>query len=78
MSSRVIPSSPELSKLADRQLRNWEMARQQRSRDSERSTSETVDFICLSRQVGAGGSKVAKLLGERLGWPVFDREVRQR
>ena len=30
--------------------------------------------IALSRQAGAGGTEVARRVGERLGWPVYDRE----
>jgi cytidylate kinase len=31
--------------------------------------------IALSRQVGARGNSVAKEVGTRLGWPVYDREL---
>ncbi|MCI0462236.1 MAG: cytidylate kinase-like family protein [Gemmataceae bacterium] len=31
--------------------------------------------IALSREAGAGGREVARELGARLGWPVYDREL---
>ncbi len=31
--------------------------------------------IAVSREAGANGSAVARALGERLGWPVYDREL---
>jgi cytidylate kinase len=31
--------------------------------------------IAISRQAGAGGAAVAQAVGERLGWPVYDREL---
>lgn len=34
-----------------------------------------IDLITVSREVGAGGSDVARLLGERLGWSVLDRDM---
>jgi cytidylate kinase len=34
--------------------------------------------IAISRQTGAGGTTLARELGQRLGWPVFDREILQR
>jgi cytidylate kinase len=34
--------------------------------------------IAISRQAGAGGTTLARALGERLGWPVFDRELLQQ
>jgi cytidylate kinase len=33
--------------------------------------------IALSREAGAGGSAVARKVGEQLAWPVYDRELLQ-
>src|SRR5690348_9676402 len=38
----------------------------------------SVHLIALSREYGAGGSELGLLLGERLGWPVLDRELAHR
>jgi cytidylate kinase len=32
-------------------------------------------YISLSREAGAGGSEIAQLLGEDLGWEVFDKNL---
>jgi len=32
-------------------------------------------FLTISREVGSGGAEVAKLVGLRLGWAVFDQEL---
>ncbi len=34
--------------------------------------------IALSREPGAGATTIARAVGERLGWPVYDRELVQR
>ena len=34
--------------------------------------------IALSREVGARGTTVAREVGERLGWPVYDHEILER
>lgn len=34
-----------------------------------------VDLITISREFGAGGSDLARELGERLQWPVLDRDL---
>jgi cytidylate kinase len=34
--------------------------------------------IAVSRQVGARGTTVAREVGQRLGWPVYDQELLQR
>lgn len=31
--------------------------------------------VCISRETGAGGSTVGRLLGTRLGWKVYDHEL---
>jgi cytidylate kinase len=34
--------------------------------------------IAISRQAGSRGAEVARLVGEQLGWPVYDHEILQR
>jgi cytidylate kinase len=31
--------------------------------------------ICISREAGAGGGAIARLVGQRLGWKVYDNEL---
>lgn len=31
--------------------------------------------ICISREAGAGGGAIARIVGRRLGWKVFDEEI---
>lgn len=37
--------------------------------------SAHIELITVSRQFGAGGSELARKVGERLNWPVLDNEV---
>ncbi|MCO6436763.1 MAG: cytidylate kinase-like family protein [Phycisphaerae bacterium] len=64
-----------LSKLVEKQMRNWELARSQRLAMPETTRDSVEDFICISRQVGAAGHEVAGLLASRLNWPLFDKEL---
>lgn len=32
-------------------------------------------YLTVSREKGAGGNAIARLVGTRLGWPVFDNEI---
>jgi cytidylate kinase len=66
---------PKLMRLVEQQLRNWELARDQRQFQKLQEGSHVADFICISREVGAGGNEIGLRLAERLGWPAFDREV---
>ncbi len=65
----------DVARIAERQMRNWELARAQHPADEVRGTAEVADFICLSRDVSAGAAEIAAQLAHRLGWPVFDQEI---
>lgn len=64
-----------IDKLVERQMRNWELARGQRRGSGGSRQAEVEDFVCVSRMVGLEKVPVAQRVGERLGWPVFDREI---
>ncbi len=68
-------SDPAIAKAVERQMRNWELARAQRPSTPPTPQPEVEDFISVSRSVTAGGKEVASELGDRLGWPVFDKEI---
>lgn len=68
----------DLAKLVERQMRNWELSRaQQPAQAAQTPAAEVAPFVAISRMKAAGGSRIGGLLGERLGWPVFDREILQ-
>ena len=75
MSTSSMFSNPGVARLAERQMRNWEMAREQRRGAESSSRPGVEDFVCVSRQVGADGGDISRGLAERLGWPMFDREI---
>lgn len=62
-------------RMVERQMRNWELARSQRIDAPKKPVAEVADFVTISRQVGIGAAEVATQLAERLGWPLFDREL---
>ena len=64
-----------LARLVEKQMRNWELTHAQRHEGPPPSPREVGEFICISREVGAGGHMIALAVGERLGWPVFGKEL---
>ena len=38
-------------------------------------SSARFQNICISREAGAGGGAIARMVGQRLGWKVFDHEL---
>ncbi len=78
MPGRTTGSHSELAKVVERQMRNWELARAQRLQTRpDQPPHEVVPFVAISRALGSGGGHIANLVGERLRWPVFDREILQ-
>ena len=41
---------------------------------TEPTSVETMPFVAVSRVVGCGGGRLAHVLAERLGWPLYDVE----
>lgn len=66
-----------IARVVERQMRNWELARSQQGEAPGAKTAEVEHFVTISRVVGAGGDEVARRLAEKLGWPLFDREILQ-
>ena len=60
--------------LADRQGHFREVRRLSELETPRRTTAEGP-WIALSRELGSGGGELARLLGEALGWRVYDREI---
>jgi cytidylate kinase len=48
---------------------------QESSRRKARGQTATAITIALTREAGAPGTSVARALGERLGWQVYDQEL---
>jgi cytidylate kinase len=71
---------PHIISAAERQMRAWSLVQET---VSGASPSHRVDapharlgnFITISREAGAGGSRIAEIAGQRLGWDVLDRNL---
>jgi cytidylate kinase len=55
----------------------WLFGRGEEEREPEASPRAVARFqnICISREAGAGAGAVARMVGQRLGWKVFDHEL---
>ncbi len=72
----TISASKSLNALVERQMRNWEIGKEQAPTDAA-SPPAVRPFVTISRMVGCGGDEVAASLADKSGWPLFDREVLQ-
>jgi len=73
--TQPLSSNPGLAKIVEKQMRNWELARSQRPTAPQQGETEVEEFVALSRMIGSGGGQIAHALGERLDWPVFDKQI---
>jgi cytidylate kinase len=78
MANLVAP--PHVETLIDRQMKLWEVRRRLADEGGRVARREMVHlrqgpWLSVSRQFGAGGTGVARLVAESLGWQVFHREI---
>lgn len=69
-----------MEQLIEQQIRRWELARRQRKQQERPGRGKLGrlyfgPYLLVSRDKGAGGHEVAELIGKRLGWQVFDRQI---
>jgi cytidylate kinase len=41
----------------------------------DQAAGATLRYVTISREAGAGGGEIARLVGDRLGWKVFDKNL---
>ena len=64
--------SSNIAQMVEKQWKKWLLLTQQRQQGEVASPFPTVT---VSRERGSGGSSVAKLVAERLGFALFDSEI---
>lgn len=69
-----------MEQLIEQQITRWELARRQQKRKERPGRGKLGrlyfgPYLLISRDKGAGGHEVARLIGQRLGWEVFDRQI---
>jgi cytidylate kinase len=64
---------------AERQMQRWLLVQQGRDKAALASNAGAAaaigPYLTISREAGAGGSQVARLVGEAIGWEVLDRKL---
>lgn len=78
-----IHEDPKIVAAAERQMTSWSMdsALQDRHvhfKNFPLSAAKALRYVTISREAGAGGSSIAKIVGGRLGWEVLDKELLDR
>jgi cytidylate kinase len=77
---------PKILAAAERQMQAWALTQEMETRAicAERAASRTQlaeqvhPYLSISREEGAGGSEIALLVGQELGWEVLDENLLDR
>ncbi len=59
--------------IVEREIARWQVSRAVAERVG--SSGAPAPLITISRELGSGGRELARTLGGRLHWPVYDREL---
>jgi cytidylate kinase len=68
---------PGLLAAAERAMRRWELRRQAERRQAQQDEAAGGPKFCItiSRETGSRGTTVARMVGQKLGWTVYDQEL---
>ena len=69
-----------LEHLIEQQIKRWELSRRQKMQQERPGRGKVGrlyfgPYLLISREKGAGGRQVANLIGQQMGWQVFDRQI---
>lgn len=72
-------SSDQLGQAAKQRMEQWllspELRKYMQAAGDQRRLATTGPYIAISRQSCSDGTRIARLVGEQLGWDVLDKEV---
>jgi cytidylate kinase len=70
-------SSQRLGEAVERARHHWSSRYREEKQEALPKAVPPAFIVAVSREAGAQGSAVARAVGERLGWVVYDRELLQ-
>jgi hypothetical protein len=78
-----VHDNPRIIAAAERQMQAWVLKqeieqRAIRARGASPRVPHIHPFVTISRETGAGGSEVGRMVGEKLGWEVLDKNLIER
>jgi cytidylate kinase len=75
-----VREEPKILAAAERQMQAWARAQEMTdrtiaSRLADEVPSRLGPYVAISREAGAGGSRIAEMVGQTLGWEVLDKNL---
>lgn len=75
MPDKLFGDDSNLGHLVDESFKQWLLSRQRAV--LEPAGGGVHPYIAISRVIGGDDDRVAALIGQKLGWPVFDKQILQ-
>lgn len=67
---------PAVERIAEGNLRRSAISEEVQKRISKEDVDENIGpYLAISRETGAAGGEILRLVGQRLGWDVLDKEI---
>ena len=67
---------PRIVAAAERQMHSWALTSEIEDRAArQQRIARGLKYVVLSREAGAEGSEIGRAVGEKIGWPVYDRNL---
>jgi len=78
-----IRQDTRIAAFSEQKMRTWARIQETVVRAASRqelgqSTAKGVCYVAISREAGAAGTSVARLIGEQLGWELYDKNLLDR
>ncbi len=75
-----VREEPKILAAAERQMQAWAKSNESAVMldDSAEIAARLKPYVAISREAGAGGSPVGRIVGSMLGWDVLDRDILDR
>ena len=75
-----IHQDARIAAFAEQQMRTWARLQETAARAANRqdlgpSLAQSVSYVAISREAGAAGASVVRLVGHDLGWEVYDKNL---
>jgi len=64
-----------VARAIEQHMHDWQLARDTEPDPLAHEPRKVADFVTISNTVGAGGGDIGVLLGKKLNWPVFDKQI---
>jgi len=75
MLKKNVSRDPDVARAVKEHMRNWRLTEGAEPDPLDYDPRKVAHFVTISEHVGASSGEVGELLGKKLDWPVFDKQI---